>query len=115
VKVSELRKEMHQLSGEMKAQFAEVSERFAEVDRRFEQVDQRFEHVDREIARQAEATRRHFDIIAEQIKSDYTLLATGIADLARRFDESRSERQTVTRILDVHELRLKTLERRRSR
>jgi hypothetical protein len=78
-------------------------------------VDQRFEHVDQEIARQAEATRRHFDIVAEQIKADYTLLAAGIADLNRKFDESRNEQQTVIRILDDHELRLKTLERRRSR
>ena len=106
---------MHQLFGEMKAQFAEVDKRFDQVDRRFERVDQEFVAVRAEIAREAEATRRHFDVAVEQMKADNALLAAGIADLGRKFDESRHEQQTVTAILDDHELRLKTLERRRSR
>jgi hypothetical protein len=54
-------------------------------------------------------------VVAEQIKADHALLAAGIADLSRKFDESRSERHTVNHILDDHELRLKALERGRSR
>jgi phage host-nuclease inhibitor protein Gam len=122
VKGSELQREMHRLSGEVKEQFAEVRERFAEVRERFAGIGQRFEQVDREfvavraeIAHEGEATRRHFDMVAEQMKADNALLAAGIAELSRKFEESRSERQTVTHILDDHELRLKTLERRRSR
>jgi phage-related minor tail protein len=115
VKVSELQQEMHQLSGEVTEQFAEVRERFAGIDQRFERVDREFVGVRAEIAREGEATRRHFDVVAEQIKADHALLAAGIADLSRKFDESRSERHTVNHILDDHELRLKALERGRSR
>jgi chromosome segregation ATPase len=101
VKVTELQQEMHQLSGEVKEQF--------------ERVDGEFVAVRAEIAREGEATRRHFDVVAEQIKADHALLAAGIADLSRKFDESRSERHTVNHVLDDHEVRLKALERGRSR
>ena len=106
---------MHQLSSEVKEQFAEVKERFAGIGQRFERVDREFVAVRAEIVHQGEATRRHFDMVAKQMKADNALLAAGIAELSRRFEESRSERQTAIRILDDHELRLKTLERRRSR
>jgi hypothetical protein len=122
VKVSELRDEMHRGFGETTARFAEADKRFVQIDERFMQIDRRFDRVDQEfvavraeIAREAEATRRHMDIVAEQIKSEFALVATSVVNLSREFSEDRRERQRVTHILDDHELRLKALERRRAR
>ncbi len=52
---------------------ASVDRRFEQVDRRFEQVDQRFEAVLKEIAAEGQKTRRHFDVVAEQMKSERNL------------------------------------------
>ena len=101
---------MHQLSREVKEQFAEVRERFAGIDQRFERVDREFVAVRAEITRQAEATRRHFDVVAEQLKAGHELLAGGIANLTRQAGDSWGK-HTVIRVLDDHELRLKALER----
>ena len=46
---------------------ASVDERFDRVDERFDRVDKRFEAVLAEIAAEGEKTRRHFDMVAEQM------------------------------------------------
>jgi phosphate uptake regulator len=51
----------------------EVGELFEQVDKRFEQVDRRFESIEKQIAAEGEATRRHFDIVAEQMKAERNL------------------------------------------
>ena len=48
--------------------FQQVDERFQQVDQRFQQVDERFDQVVRLIVEEGKATRRHFDIVAEQMK-----------------------------------------------
>jgi len=69
--------------------FAAIDRRFAAVDRRFDAVDRRFERVERsivdlrvelraEIARSAEETRRHFDVVVESLRDDLRIFADAI-------------------------------------
>ena len=72
-------------------QFQQVHERFALVDQRFEQVDQRFAQVDQRFDRmealirsEGERTRRHFDVVGEQMKAERNLvLDLGVASAAK--------------------------------
>ncbi len=146
MKVNELKVAMDAQFAEMKAQFAEADQRFAQVDQRFEQVDQRFEQVDQRfeqvdqrfaqvddrfdkvderldaldtrITSEGVATRRHFDVVAEDLKSQIRLIASGVTanttTLERHISTSLSERKTVSAALDDHEVRLTVLERHRS-
>ena len=70
------------------------------------------------ISSEAEATRRHFDVVAEDLKSDIRLLAGGLAavttTLERHIAASSSERTPMSAALNDHELRRTALERRRS-
>lgn len=53
--------------------FAQIDERFAEVDERFDQMDARFIQMRSDNVALAEATRRHFDIMAEKSRADVAL------------------------------------------
>jgi len=78
---------LDQLSASVDKRFEQIDQRFERVDQRFEQVDQRFERVDqqfervdqqfgavlKEIAAEGLRTRRHFDVVAEQMKSERNL------------------------------------------
>ena len=108
-----------QLKRSMDRRFDRVDRRFERIDRRFERIDRRFERIDRrigdvvktlrgemvtlrsdlgrEIADSAAETRRHFDVVAESLRSDIRILAEGIA--------MQNER------LDRHEVRITRLER----
>jgi len=146
MKVNELKVAMDAQFAEMKAQFAEADQRFAQVDQRFERIDQRFERIDQRfeqvdqrfaqvddrfdkvderldtmdarITSEGIATRRHFDVVVEDVKSDIRLLASAVAAnttaLERHITTSLSERKTVSAALDDHEVRLTVLERHRS-
>ena len=139
MKVNELKVAMDAQFAEMKAQFAEADQRFARIDQRFERVDQRFEQVDQRFAQvddrfdkvderldaldaritsEGVATRRHFDVVAEDLKSQIRLITSAVAanttTLERHISTSLSERQTVSAALDDHEVRLTVLERHRS-
>jgi predicted transcriptional regulator len=99
MEIETLRDEMHSL-------FEEVSKRFEQVDQRFEQVDQQFEQVQRQfgvlsaqIATEAENTRRHFDIVVEQLKAERNLALDQSMAVADRLDD--------------HERRITKLERRK--
>ena len=72
MKVSELKQEM--------------DTRFAQVDARFAEVDARFVEVHAHIASEGEATRRHFDIVAEHLRSDISLLASAVATVSTTLD-----------------------------
>ncbi len=124
MKMNELKAAMDAQFAEMKAQFAEVDQRFAGIDQRFEQVDQRFAHVeqrldtlDARITSEGVATRRHFDVVAEDLKSQIQLVTSAVvattATLERHINTSLSERKTVSAALDDHEVRLTVLERHR--
>lgn len=81
--------EVRELKDDMDRRFDAVDRRFEAVDRRFEAVDQRFEDVDRRfeavdrrfdelvalIVTEGERTRRHFDVVAEQLISERNLAA----------------------------------------
>jgi hypothetical protein len=51
----------------------EMDARFEQVDARFEQVDARFEGLERAFATEHETTRRHMDVLMEQVRADYRL------------------------------------------
>jgi hypothetical protein len=115
MRVSELKEEMDARFAQVDARFAQVDARFEQVDKRFAQVDARFVEMQEQIASEANATRRHFDVVGEQLRSDIALIATGLATtnqtLERHIAESHSEHATILRILDNHEVRLTSLER----
>ena len=61
-------------------QFEQVDRRFEQVDERFELVDQRFDRMEALIRSEGERTRRHFDVVAEQMKAERDLvLDLGVA------------------------------------
>lgn len=76
---------------------ADVDRRFEQVDGRFEQIDQRFEQIDLRLG----DLRRHFDVVAENLKSD---LLTAFGDLVNVVSHS-------SMVLDDHEVRIRRLER----
>ena len=86
-----------------------------DMDSRFVQVDQRFLEMDARIANEGATTRRHFDIVAEQLRADVALVLAAQVGMNERLDrhiaESRSEHATFVRALDNHEVRLIVLER----
>jgi hypothetical protein len=93
----------------------EVNELKGDMDRQFEAVRRSFEETRAFITTEGEKTRRHFDMVVEQIKSERNLAL----DKAIAADE-RTGRMTATNAadhvgfqarLDDHELRLTRLER----
>ena len=129
MRVSQLKAEMDAQFADVKAQFADVKERFAriddhfvqiderfgQIDERFVQIDERFENLERRITTEAEATRRHFDVIAEDLKSDIRMLAAAVESvsntLERHIITNASEHATMTAALHDHEVRITALER----
>ena len=53
----------------------------------FKRVDDEFVAVRREIKAEAETTRRHFDIVAEQFKESVKVLADGTARNTERLND----------------------------
>lgn len=88
--------------------------RFAAVDARFASVDARFETLEQRITEEGVNTRRHFDVVAEQLSSQVSALAESIAASNARADRRlgpiESERVTLLSALSDHELRLRVLE-----
>ena len=125
MRVSELKLEMDGRFVEVQQQFAEVQQRFAEVQQQFAgvrqqfadvrqqfaEVRQQFAEMDRRITEEGEQTRRHFDVVAEQLKSEIALLATAVVRLERSNVDIRAGQATVFSALSDHELRLRILER----
>jgi len=73
---------------ELTGRFDSIDQRFEQVDQRFEQVDQRFDAVDEQFAlmkafirEENLTTRRHFDIVAEAMKTEIKVIAEGHAAL----------------------------------
>jgi hypothetical protein len=98
--VRELKTEMdgrfRELKTDLDGRFGDVDRRFAEVDHRFEEVDHRFDRLEARMHEEHIETRRHFDVVAEQLKTDMKLMVEGCY--------SR---------LDDHERRIQALEKRR--
>ena len=117
MKVSELKTEMDAAFKQVGERFKQVDERFKQVDGRFEQVDRRLEAVetrlaamDRRITDEGKATRRHFDVVAEDLKSQLKAVADASAQSERRLASISSENVTLLSALSDHELRLRVLE-----
>ena len=89
-----------ELHAEMNGKFAGVEDRFEAVDARFDAVDGEIGKVRAEIKAEGIETRRHFDVVAEQLQDYVKVLADGIARNTER--------------LDQHDTRLETLERGRN-
>jgi hypothetical protein len=85
---------------EMKAGFSRVDEQFSRVDDRFTRVEDEFKSVRAEIKAEGEATRRHFDIVAEDMKDLIKIVAEATAQNTQRLND--------------HETRLTTLEKPRA-
>jgi septal ring factor EnvC (AmiA/AmiB activator) len=69
------------------ARFDSIDARFESIDARFQSVDAEFRSVRAEIKAEGEATRRHFDIVAEQMKDIVKVVAEGTARNTGRLDD----------------------------
>jgi hypothetical protein len=135
MRVSDLKKEMGDSFAQVHARFAEVHARFAQVDARFARVDARFDEVDarfvqvdtqfadlkkevdarfvevrEQIAAEGEATRRYFDVAAEQFKEEVRLLYDKMVAIDEVIAPNQQDHAIFRRALDDHEVRLKVLE-----
>jgi phage host-nuclease inhibitor protein Gam len=101
-----------ELKQQMDGRFASVDQQFADIR---QDMDRRFTAVEARIGEEGRITRRHFDVVAEDLKQEIRTLAATVAEGQRTLDENRSEHQTFSAALGDHELRLIALEHRRRR
>jgi hypothetical protein len=78
--VDELRTEMH-------AEFDKVHAEFDKVHAEFERVDAEFAKLRAEIKAEGETTRRHMDIIGEQMRDLVRVVAEGAAANSVRLED----------------------------
>jgi outer membrane murein-binding lipoprotein Lpp len=83
------------LSSSVDERFNAVDKRFDAVDKRFDAMDKRFDAMDTRILQEAETTRRHFDIVAEQFKDYVKVLADGTARNTERLDDHEKRLQAL--------------------
>ena len=76
-------------------------QRFVGIDERFARMDERFETIDARIREESATMRRHFDVMVEKVEAAVKIVAEGHGHL-----------QTV---VDNHETRLHSLEKRAAR
>lgn len=93
---------------------ADMDERFGDVDQRFARVDDRFQELIDLILSEGEKTRRHFDVVAEQMKSERNLAidkAVAVDERTGRLTASNAaDHVEFSARLDDHEARLTDLE-----
>ena len=92
------------------ARFEQIDARFDRIDERFEGVDRRLDGLDKRITDEAIVTRRHFDVVAEDLKSQLRAAAERSELHAQRVATISSENVTLLSALSDHELRLRVLE-----
>jgi F0F1-type ATP synthase membrane subunit b/b' len=125
MKVSELKTEMDSLFAAVNERFDRIDERFEQIDERFERVDERFERVDRTLEElrqltksEGEATRRHFDVVAEKMVSERNLALDRSMATAQQLVSLTASNATdhvrFDRRLDDHDRRLENIEKGRS-
>jgi HSP20 family molecular chaperone IbpA len=89
----------------MDDRFDRMDERFDRMDERLDRMDERFDRMEARfetrIREEGETTRRHFDVMVEKVEAAVKIVAEGHGHL-----------QT---IVDNHETRLQSLEKRTSR
>lgn len=119
MRVSELQHEMHGRLDDVNRRFEDVNHRFDDVDRRFDELrqemDRRFDDMKQQAATTAVETRRHLDVVAEQLRSDIAVFATVATatseELIRIRSENEGKAEVLLSALSDHELRLRVLER----
>jgi len=121
MRVSELKTEMDgrfvDLKTDMDVRFTDVKremgQRFADVKR---ETDRRFADVQEQIAVEGEATRRYFDVVIVQLRTEFRLLVDKVTSMDEKMDRyavtNAQEHSVFRRALDDHEVRLKIVERR---
>lgn len=96
-------------------QFKRVDEQFKHVDEQFKHVHEQFKHVDERIRAEGEETRRHFNVVVEQMKAERNLvLDAGLANTAElgHLRQSQAADHTLfEQTLADHEVRLSQLEK----
>jgi hypothetical protein len=84
------------------------------VRQRFEEVDQRFTRMEQRIADEGTATRRHFDIVADEmrgyVKMSLEQSSAVAAQLAAFVAQNAAEHEGFVRLLDDLDHRVKSIE-----
>ncbi len=93
---TEMRDGFKQVEDEFSSVRTEMRDGFEKIDDRFKKVDDEFAKMRAEIKAEGETSRRHFDIVAENIRDSVKIVAEGNAHNSSR--------------LDNHETRLNRLE-----
>ena len=99
---------VHELKTEMDHKFDELrgamDRKFADVDRRFDELR---EGIDQKIVAEGERTRRHFDVVAEQLKADTRSMVGTNADRYQQTDKRHADLDgkgiTLDAAVDDHE------------
>lgn len=91
----------------------EMVEGFGRVDQRLERLEERFDRLEQRVLQEGETTRRHFDVMVEQLRTELQLaldrsLATS-TQMAILDAVNKAERAGFSRMLDDHESRLAKL------
>ena len=87
---------------------AYLDRRFEAVDRRFSEMDRRFEELRTEMRAGDADTRRHFDVVAEDLKSRIQLVAEGVLLVDEKLERFRTEVHERFEAIDRRFLRLET-------
>ncbi len=87
--------EHQQLIEFLNRRFTEVDARFDAVDRRFTEVDARLDEMatKQELREQQAETRRHFEVVAEGLRSEIRQVAEGVLSVDEKLGRFRQEVQ----------------------
>jgi len=103
---------------EVDEHFREVDARFNEVNGRFAAVDARFDELELRLTAEHETTRRHMDVLIEQLKTEWRLGLDKITAVEQRLvsivASNASDHTVFTAVLQQHELRISALETKNS-
>jgi hypothetical protein len=96
-------------------QFKEVREQFKHVDEQFKHVDEQFKDVHERIRAESEESRRHFEMLVEQMKAERNLVLDGslanTAELRQLRQSHLADHTLFEQTLADHEERLTQLEK----
>ena len=100
---------------EIRADIVEIKADIVEIKADIVEIKADLVTVNERITAEAVTTRRHFDVVAEHLRSDIALLAGAVttisSTLERSIAENRSEHATFMSLFQNHEVRLIALER----
>ena len=100
---------------ESSGRFDGIDGRLTRVDGRLDGIDARFERLEGFIEAEGAKTRRHFEIVAEGLRTDIKVLADGHDALSRDLAELKAGQVRLETGHERLEVRLLALEHRRGR